>query len=60
VSEPSKLFLTNEAAENLRVTVATLKLWRTLNKGPRWVKLGTRVCYRLSDLEAFISAGERC
>ncbi len=34
----------------------TLEQWRWQGKGPRYLKIGGRVVYRLSDIEAFESA----
>lgn len=31
----------------------TLEKWRTLGKGPKYVKAGGRVLYRLADVEAY-------
>jgi len=39
------------------VSVATLNWWRVKGRGPTFVKIGRRVFYRQSDLDAFISAG---
>lgn len=50
-----------EAAALLALRVSTLRNWRALRKGPRFVKVGQRlVRYRRADLEAFIAgdAGE--
>ena len=38
------------------VSPRTLETWRSLKKGPRYVKVGGRVVYRLSDLEAWMAA----
>jgi hypothetical protein len=43
----------------LRLAPATLRGWRCAGRGPGFVKIGGRVCYRRSDIEAFIAAGER-
>ena len=37
----------------------TLERWRATGRGPKFVKLGRRVAYRLVDLEAFVAAGVR-
>ena len=37
----------------------TLERWRWLGKGPRYLKLGGHVAYRLEDIEAFESAQAR-
>jgi hypothetical protein len=37
----------------------TLERWRWLHQGPRYLKLGGRVVYRLEDVEAFEAAQVR-
>jgi len=58
------LLNTPEAAEFLGISASTMAQWRMLNKGPSFVKLGTRVMYRQIDLEAWLEAnlvhGEGC
>lgn len=44
------------AAKYLGVAVQTLANWRSLRRGPKWVKVGGKVFYRLADLEAFVAA----
>ena len=36
------------------IPVATLRFWRHEGRGPHSAKLGRRVVYRLSDVEAWI------
>lgn len=36
--------------------VQTLAIWRMKNKGPRYVKIGGRIRYRLSDVDAWLEA----
>jgi len=50
-----RLFM-SEAAAFLRVAPSTLRFWRMKGRGPRWYKLGKRIFYDRSDLEAFIEA----
>lgn len=45
-----------EVAEILGVSPNTLKHWRWVGKGPRYVKLVHRVAYRRDDLSAWIAA----
>lgn len=53
---PGDLLDEREAARLYTLAVATLRNWRALKQGPRYVKLGKRtVRYRRSDLEAFVS-----
>lgn len=37
---------------------ATLQWWRTVGRGPVYVKIGRKVFYRRRDLDAFIASGE--
>lgn len=39
------------------VPPATLQWWRWKKTGPRYLKIGRRVYYRTSDLDAFIERG---
>lgn len=41
-------------AEALLVNVATLRNWRYMGKGPKFVKLGGAVRYREEDVNAWI------
>lgn len=43
----------NQLAERLSVSPRTLERWRWLGQGPRFLKLGGRVAYRIVDVEAF-------
>jgi len=45
-----------EAAQRLKVSEKTLNNWRCLCRGPKYVKMGGIVLYRLSDLNDFINA----
>ena len=44
-----------EAAIRLGLSASTLNKWRTQGRGPRFVKLGRSVCYRMADLDAWMS-----
>lgn len=52
---PYTLCLIEEAAEFLRVPVATLRYWRHMGTGPKSARLGGRVMYKQVDLEAWIN-----
>jgi len=45
---------TEAAAQFLHVTAPTMVGWRCNCVGPRYIKYGRKVLYKLSDLEAFI------
>ena len=55
-----KLLNEFEAAEYLRLSVATLRTWRsTRSQNLRFIKLGSSVRYRISDLETFVDSSTR-
>lgn len=45
-----------EAAAYIHTTEATLRQWRYLRRGPNWIKSGSRVLYRVEDLDAYLDA----
>ncbi|MCW5716294.1 MAG: helix-turn-helix domain-containing protein [Bauldia sp.] len=45
-----------ELAARWRISPRTLERWRWTGEGPRFVKLGGRVVYRLADIEDFEQA----
>lgn len=54
-SVDARIVLTNkEAARKLGISHRTLEDWRLTNRGPRFVKLGRLVRYRLPDLLDFM------
>lgn len=47
-----QVFLTEkEVAKQIKVSLASLRRWRLLQRGPRFVKVGALVRYRGEDLE---------
>jgi len=52
----SDFITTKQAADFLGLRANTMEIWRLRGTGPRFVKLGRAVRYRLSDLEDYISA----
>ena len=53
---PALTFLDEkEVAELLGVSVASLRRWRLLGRGPRATKIGASVRYKLADIEAFVN-----
>ena len=41
-------------AERLNVSVSTVRRWRLIGDGPRYVKIGTSVRYLPADVDGFI------
>ncbi len=57
---PASPFLdTREAAHYLRLRPATLERWRSVGGGPTFRKLGGRVVYAKTELDAFAEAGRK-
>jgi predicted DNA-binding transcriptional regulator AlpA len=42
-----------QLAERWGISPKTLERWRWLGQGPKFLKLGGRIAYRLEDIEAF-------
>lgn len=42
-----------ELARRWTVSPRTLERWRWLGQGPRYLKIGGRVVYRIDDVEAY-------
>jgi predicted DNA-binding transcriptional regulator AlpA len=50
-------FLTEkEVAQQISVSLASLRRWRLLQRGPRFVKVGVLVRYRPEDLEQWMAS----
>lgn len=49
-------FNTKGAAEILGLKQGTLEVWRSLGRGPRFLKIGRKVFYDRKDLELFANA----
>ena len=47
---------TADAAQYLGVKRGTMEVWRSLGKGPRYLKLGARVVYEIADLDDFAAS----
>lgn len=50
-----RLLTLPEVAERLRVPAKTLRYWKGRGKGPHPRRLGTRLVYRESDVDAFVA-----
>jgi len=55
IPAPRELLDEKEAADYLTVAVATMRNWRSLKRGPRFLKIGARcVRYSRADLDSFM------
>ena len=44
-----------EVSKALKLSLATLRRWRWLKTGPKFIKIGSSVRYRETDIEAFLN-----
>lgn len=51
-----ELLTTIQAAQKIGLKPKTLHQWRSLGRGPRYVKLGFRVFYKPSDLAQWVDS----
>jgi predicted DNA-binding transcriptional regulator AlpA len=49
-----------EIAKMFDMTERTLRIWRKNKSGPKFVKIGRSVFYRLTDIEAWIAEQAKC
>ncbi len=54
-----RLMSTEEVAEVLGRPPRTLRQWRYLGEGPKYLKVGATVRYRARDIEKWLKAQER-
>lgn len=54
MSAPAPLLTTDELADYLRVPISTIYAWNHRGSGPKRMRVGKRVLYRLSDVEAWL------
>lgn len=59
ISDSMRLVDTRGAADVLQLNERTLENWRTYGRGPRYVKIGGRVRYRVSDLLSYLDESTR-
>jgi predicted DNA-binding transcriptional regulator AlpA len=58
------LLTETDVSRQLRVSLAALRKWRVMNRGPQFVKIGPLVRYRQTDIDAWLTSlpvgGSRC
>lgn len=54
--EAERLLLPEEAAEILRCNVGTMANWRSQGKGPHYIRMGSLIRYKASDLHDFVNS----
>jgi predicted DNA-binding transcriptional regulator AlpA len=54
--DPDPKLRPEEAAQVTRLAVQTLARLRCEGRGPRFIRVGSRIVYRLSDIEAWLAS----
>jgi excisionase family DNA binding protein len=58
---PTQLMLNeHQVAEYLNMSVASVRRWRVLRKGPKFVKIGSAVRYKREEIEKWLDACAGC
>ena len=57
--ERTDFLTTRQAAALVGLAPNTLEIWRIRGGGPKYIKFGRAVRYRLTDLESYIDAQTR-
>jgi len=55
-TRPTTALTERQVAEQLGLSVATLRAWRHRGKGPRFLRLGRSVRYLPADVDEFVRA----
>jgi predicted DNA-binding transcriptional regulator AlpA len=50
------LLTESDVAKQLRVSLAALRKWRVLNRGPQFLKIGSLVRYRQADIDRWLES----
>ena len=45
-----------EVAENIKISVGTLRRWRVLRTGPKFLKIGAAVRYRRAEIDTWLNS----
>ena len=56
IYSPHTLLTETDVSKQLRVSLAALRKWRVLNRGPQFVKMGPLVRYRQDDIESWLGS----
>lgn len=56
VNLPQTLLTETEVSKQLRVSLAALRKWRVMKKGPQFLKIGSLVRYRQADIDQWLAS----
>lgn len=55
-SKPSEMMTDRDVAAALKMSIASVRRWRRQQTGPKFMKIGSLVRYRRSEVEAWIES----
>lgn len=58
-ADPATLICAEDVPQYVPLARQTLARWRHEGRGPRYVKLGRRIAYRVRDLQEFVESSLR-
>ena len=50
----ARLLTERDVAEQLAISVGTMRRWRLFRQGPKWLKLNSAVRYRPEDVQTYL------
>jgi predicted DNA-binding transcriptional regulator AlpA len=56
VPDAPELLNEHQVAKSVQLSVASVRRWRLLRTGPRYLKIGAAVRYRREDVESWLSS----
>ena len=56
ITRAQTLLTESEVAQQLRVSLAALRKWRVLKRGPLFLKIGSLVRYRQADIDRWLES----
>jgi predicted DNA-binding transcriptional regulator AlpA len=56
LNAPIQLLNEHQVAEMLTISIASIRRWRLLRQGPKYLKLGAAVRYRPEDISSWLES----
>ena len=56
--EKEEYFNTKEVAKYMKISPRTIERWRTEGQGPEYHKVGRKVIYNVSDINAYLASNK--
>ena len=56
LKQPSQLLTERDVARIIGLSIASIRRWRALQRGPKFIKIGVAIRYKPSDVAAWIDS----